>query len=255
MTTAATKSEEPSLVATNSSKGNVAADDLLFDRAVFDKTLAVPALRVPAQATAAVLRSLRGHTLDLPRIQAVVSDPEDPKRRLVLLSPSEFGGEAAAGASSSSLTPEFLELLPQPARELLASSSAHVGASLTSHEIRLTYAHASAEEALKRLLPTELKELPSAFETVGHIAHLNLREELLPYSRIIGQVLLDKNPRIRTVVNKVASIQNEFRVFPMEVLAEAPPGPGGSGTETEVRQHGARFQLDFAQVRVCVRRL
>ena len=67
----------------------------LFDRSVFDKTLAVPALRVPAQATAAMLRILRGHTIDLPRMPAVVSDPRDPKARLVLLSPSEFEGAAA----------------------------------------------------------------------------------------------------------------------------------------------------------------
>lgn len=31
-------------------------------------------------------------------------------------------------------------------------------------------------------------EVPSSFETVGHIAHLNLREELLPHKHTIGQV-------------------------------------------------------------------
>jgi tRNA (guanine37-N1)-methyltransferase len=41
----------------------------------------------------------------------------------------------------------------------------------------------------------------------------------------------------------VASIENEFRVFPMELLA------GEDNMETEVRQHGARFKLDFKQVR------
>ena len=30
-------------------------------------------------------------------------------------------------------------------------------------------------------------EIPSAFETVGHIAHLNLREEQLPFKKVIGQ--------------------------------------------------------------------
>ena len=45
-------------------------------------------------------------------------------------------------------------------------------------------------------------DAPSSFETVGHIAHVNLRDELLPYKRLVGQVLLDKNPAIRSVINK-----------------------------------------------------
>ena len=252
----ATKSEEPSVAAPKSNAADTSAaagDEPLFDRALFDKTLAVPALRVPAQATAAMLRSLRGHTLDLPRMHAVVCDPGDPKKRLVLLSPSEFEEAAAkaaaaeagrgggGGETSSSLTAEFLEALPQPARELLVSSCCD--ASLTSHEIKLTYAHASVEEALRKLLPPGLPELPSAFETVGHIAHLNLREELVPFSRVIGRVLLDKNPRLRVVVNKLASIQNEFRVFKMQVVA----GREGD-TVAEVVQHGCRFGLDYAKV-------
>ena len=260
--TTATKSE--ALMASSKGVGtgdaNVAATaaaggggENLFDRSVFDKTLAVPALRVPAQATAAMLRILRGHTIDLPRMPAVVSDPRDPKARLVLLSPSEFEGAAAkaraeAGGgkgdddddgAAASTTAAFLESLPEPARELALSSAA----SLTSYEIKLTYAHVSVEEALRKLLPADLKELPSAFETVGHIAHLNLREELVPFSKIIGKVLLDKNPRLRVVVNKLSSIQNEFRVFQMEVIAGRE-----NDTVAEVSQGGCRFGLDYAKV-------
>jgi tRNA (guanine37-N1)-methyltransferase len=54
---------------------------------------------------------------------------------------------------------------------------------------------------VQRLLPPGV-EVPMSFETVGHIAHLNLREEQLPHKHLIGSVLLDKNPHIRTVVNK-----------------------------------------------------
>jgi tRNA (guanine37-N1)-methyltransferase len=47
-------------------------------------------------------------------------------------------------------------------------------------------------------------DVPTSFETVGHVAHLNLRDEALPYKRLIGRVLLEKNAgRIRTILNKV----------------------------------------------------
>ena len=55
----------------------------------------------------------------------------------------------------------------------------------------------------QKLLP-EGMDIPCSFETVGHVAHINLRDSALPYKRLIGRVLLDKNgPRIRSIVNKV----------------------------------------------------
>lgn len=84
--------------------------------------------------------------------------------------------------------------------------------------------------------------MPSSFETVGHIAHLNIRDDLAPYKAVIGQVVLDKNAHIRTVVNKLGSINNQYRVFEMEVVA------GEERFETEVVQFKARFKLDFSKV-------
>ncbi|KAF5827454.1 Met-10+ like-protein-domain-containing protein [Dunaliella salina] len=107
--------------------------------------------------------------------------------------------------------------------------------------LQLDYSHLNADHVLKALLP-EGVDAPSSFETVGHIIHLNLRENQLPYKYIIGQVLLDKNPHVKTVVNKVGNIDNTFRVFAMELLAGEPR------TEAEVMQHGIRFRLDLAQV-------
>ena len=74
------------------------------------------------------------------------------------------------------------------------------------------------------------------------MAHLNLRPEHLPYRHSIGQILLDKNLTFATVINKIGMVENEFRLMEYEVLA------GNPSLETEVRQSGCRFQLDFGRV-------
>lgn len=56
-------------------------------------------------------------------------------------------------------------------------------------------------------------------------------------------LLCQKNyPRIQTVVNKVGTITNEFRVPKFEVLA------GKDDMVTEVKQYGAVFKLDYRLV-------
>lgn len=112
---------------------------------------------------------------------------------------------------------------------------------IIEHDIHLAYDYFNAEQILHKMLPTGV-EVPGSFETVGHIAHLNLRDEVLEYKHQIGRVLLDKNPRLRTIINKVGSIDSEFRVPQWELLA------GDTGLETEVRQHGIPFKLDFGEV-------
>lgn len=71
---------------------------------------------------------------------------------------------------------------------------------------------------------------PTSFEQVGSIVHVNLDDALLPYKYVIGQVLLDKVPSCRTVVNKVGKIVSPWRTFDMEVLA------GEKDTHVTVRE-------------------
>ena len=120
--------------------------------------------------------------------------------------------------------------------------------------LKTIYDDFTVEEALRKILPWEELStdndnneflIPSAFETIGHIAHVNLRDEHLPYRKIIGKVILDKNlPRITMVVNKIGNVQGEFRTFPMEVLAFTKE----PDYKVEVREEKCRFTFNFRDV-------
>ncbi|CAA3006895.1 tRNA (guanine(37)-N1)-methyltransferase 1 [Olea europaea subsp. europaea] len=113
---------------------------------------------------------------------------------------------------------------------------------LVKCKLTLFYNYWQQNEILEVLLPKGMT-IPSAFETVGHIAHLNLRDEHLPYKNLIAKVVLDKNePKIQTVVNKIDAIHNDYRTMQLEVLA------GNRSLVTTVVENGLRFQVDLAAV-------
>ena len=73
--------------------------------------------------------------------------------------------------------------LSQEDREWIAANN---GEEVT-RVITLDYQDYPKQAILRAILPTDLQELPSGYESVGHIAHYNLREEFLPYKSIIGE--------------------------------------------------------------------
>lgn len=125
-------------------------------------------------------------------------------------------------------------------------------------------------DVMSSIIPEDMHdEIPVGFNTVGHvgqsqtplpsiprcpvsklmllratIAHLNLRDRYLPYKSIIAQVIVDKNPKIRTVINKVDDVGSEsvFRTFNYEVLA------GPDDMDVEVRENDCIFAFDYSKV-------
>ena len=64
--------------------------------------------------------------------------------------------------------------------------------------IRLEYDNFRVEDVLKAVLPED-KDGCTSYSRIGHIAHLNLKEHLLPYKNLIGQILIDKLVGVTTV--------------------------------------------------------
>uniref|UniRef100_A0A2P2IN14 tRNA (guanine(37)-N1)-methyltransferase n=1 Tax=Rhizophora mucronata TaxID=61149 RepID=A0A2P2IN14_RHIMU len=165
------------------------------------------------------------YLLDRARVKPIVEDPTCEENRYMIL--SETVQHSDLSAIPSGKIDELKKLCK---------------IEVIPYSLTLGYSHWGADHILKQILPPGV-EVPSSFETIGHIAHLNIHDELLPYKRVIAKVIYDKNyPRIKTVVNKVGTIMNEFRVPKFEILA------GEKNMITEVKQYGATFKLDYSLV-------
>ncbi|KAJ7298700.1 hypothetical protein O6H91_Y479400 [Diphasiastrum complanatum] len=200
-------------------------DEEILNESKFTKRMQVHAVSVPKHMSQIAARILSGYVLDMPRVKHIVPDPADDSYRLILL--------------SDAITTSSLDGVPE---EKLTALRKLIDVKVVLHEMVLDYTYWPVEYILKAILPDRW-EVPTSFETIGHIAHLNLRDELLPYRKVIAKVILDKNrPKIKTVVNKVSIIDNEFRVPALEILG------GENSLITEVKQQGATFKLDYGLV-------
>ncbi|XP_056693033.1 tRNA (guanine(37)-N1)-methyltransferase 2 [Spinacia oleracea] len=197
----------------------------MLDKSSFDVKFDLWALRVPREICKTATRILDGYLLDRPRVKPVAEDPTTEKNRYMILS------EKIQNQDLSDIPERKLDEV----RKLCEIE-------VVPYSLTLGYSYWGADHILKQILPAGV-EVPSSFETIGHIAHLNIADELLPYKDVIAKVIYDKNyPRVKTVVNKVGTITNEFRVPKFEILA------GDDDMATEVKQYKARFKLDYSLV-------
>lgn len=108
-------------------------------------------------------------------------------------------------------------------------------------EIEFTYQNWKSDELVKAILPEGLEPVTS-YSKVGHILHMNIKDELLPYKSQIAQIFLDKTPGCRTIVNKAKSIDNTYRNFQIDLLA------GDADYQVVTKENGSTFEFDFSAV-------
>ncbi|ORY87662.1 tRNA methyltransferase Trm5 [Protomyces lactucae-debilis] len=195
---------------------------LVLDRAHFQKQVTLAAAKVTPQQIPHLRKACAQDLLKQPRIRVIYNSAGD---KLIALRPEVKVEDTSALHASSRA---FIELHAIP---------------LVRHTINLDYKYWNADEILGCILPEELlKDTPSGFTMVGHIAHMNLRDAYLPYKHIIGQLVLDKNSAARTVVNKLDTIDSQYRNFEMEVLA------GDKDLIATQHESGCVFKFDFSKV-------
>ncbi|TIC00155.1 Glc-6-P isomerase [Wallemia mellicola] len=150
-----------------------------------------------------------------------------------------FGVRSFAAEPPQTMSKEWQEASTEYMKEQKSNPISGV-----SSENYKDYGNYNADYVLKKLLPEELTKdgLQTSFTQTGHLAHFNFKPEYSDYKQLIAQVIIDKNPAIKTVVNKLDTIDNEFRVFPMELLA------GVDDYIVTTKELNSLFTFDFKKV-------
>ncbi len=194
---------------------------MALDRSSIKDEIALVALKTLTKDIAQALKQLKDLLLNRPRFSNVTESPskqdadikegKDRASKLILLN---------AKINSTNLE----NVTDEGAACLKSWLASHTG-ELVEYKLCLSYENYSYEEVLQRLLPSGV-EIPSSFETIGHIAHLNLREAHLPFKFLIAQVMLDKFTAIKTVINKIG----EAAVLRKDSLTPACPARAACST-------------------------
>lgn len=138
----------------------------ILNKEAFKTIINLPALRIEAKKCSLFLKNLSKCLLNQPRMRNIVPDSSETKKKILLLHPLKS-----------------LNTLEEQDREFAQSH----GAEEATYELVLGYEYWTAEQVLRAVLPTEISEVPSSFETIGHIAHVNLRDAQLEYKTLIGK--------------------------------------------------------------------
>ncbi len=225
----------------------------VLDRAFFKKTLPLTAARVFERKDISKVRSELERSRDAlhqDRLGSVYSDP-DPERaqrgqKCVLLRPEVARFSVSTnGVPRPAIEEEAKDSSTSPYSPVLSELVSQDMISIIPFQLELDYSYWTYHDIVSAILPLDVQdEIPSGFSQVGHVAHLNLRNEYLPYKSLISEIILDKNPNVRTVINKIDDVgqENEFRTFKYEVIA------GPDDMNVTVSEANCTFGFDYSKV-------
>jgi len=144
----------------------------VLDRGAFAVTGKVAGLKVPTHSVLAVSKRFKHWQLKVPKMPAVAQlsddDTDRSTHRLFLFSPNHVQlGDAFQEGDRTFLLQYGVDL-----------------ADIQQYTVNLTYENFTYDDVLDAILPRDFAV--GGFSVIGHIAHLNLKDELLEYKNIIG---------------------------------------------------------------------
>lgn len=211
-----------------------------LDRSFFQKTVPLQAARVFDNKNISAVRTALERSKDALVAERLASVQPDPNleraqggKKCVLLRPDTSQADTSGEGNAATRSATVKDLV---ARELI---------SIVPFQLKLDYSYWTYHDIISAILPEdEQGEVPSGFSQVGHVAHLNLRDQYLKYKHIIAEILMDKNPGVRTVINKIDDVgeESEFRTFKYEVLA------GPDDLNVTISEENCTFKFDYSKV-------
>ncbi|RFU34301.1 hypothetical protein B7463_g2005, partial [Scytalidium lignicola] len=206
----------------------------VLDRSLFSRTIPIAAARVENIKNISRFRGQLDKTKELLRLERHSNIRSDPDPAL-----------AAKGGKCLLLMPQVRPEDPATWSSILQEAVKAQEMGVIPFNLDLDYNYWTYLDIMESILPEDAQdEIPVGFSIVGHIAHLNLREQYLPYKKLIAEVLLDKNPSVRTVINKTDDVgtTSEYRTFSYEVLA------GPDDMNVEIKEEECIFRFDYSKV-------
>lgn len=195
----------------------------IMNRNLFNKDIKVPTVHVGSLVVSKIMPFLKKYLLKMENLKPVRET--DNNERYVILNPI--------------LVNKWTDLAPEDREKLFNLS---VSEKNFSHiDFTLSYDNWKADDLLKHILPSDQTSV-AGFSKIGHIVHLNLKDHVLDYKQIIGEILHDKIKGCRTVVNKLDKIDSTYRNFEMEILYGEPD------FFVQVKENHCTFEFDFSKV-------
>jgi len=147
----------------------------VLDRSIFKCDIKVFGIPVPVRNGTVVTKRFKTRLLKIPKIKSIAelgdSDPNYGTHKLFLFDPQQILN---------------VESIPESDVAFLKSLGIDNNTGKL-FDVSLAYENWTYDEILDSILPEDTQGV-GGFSVIGHIAHLNLKDDLLAYKQVIGEL-------------------------------------------------------------------